>query len=807
MVVAASTVWCLMCATLLHLSSVVARRHKQSELDIPIPMVRVEGIVDRKAGLPCDISATSAEDSPHMVLWFRESDGIPIYSYDLRGHPEGKPKTWSADNVFGKGAFFRSSSSPAQLVIEKVLLAHEDVYRCRVDFLNSPTRNSKVNFTVVVPPEKIAIYDESTDEEARPREARGEGTSPVFRCQVSGGRPPPRVTWLLDSGLLDETSDTIGDRTINVVHVPPLTRLNVNSRLSCQASNTHHIAPVTKTIQLDVYLRPISVTIQKKDRTLREGVLEEIVCVVNGSRPAANVTWWKQTTLMESHMSTMSKVGDGVMASTLRFVPTSKDDNMNLICRAVNPKLPSPSGALEDSVKLNVLYSPVVTLKMGTGLDPNNIKEGDDVYFECLVQANPKIHKLTWFHKGNEVKHNASAGIVVSSGSLVLQQVTQSTAGHFTCLAVNTEGAAKSNSIHLRILHSPICRQSHDELVGALKQEKVGLTCNVEADPPAVVFRWTFNHSGHSRELPAEYYHNVGTTSTLNYTPVSDLDYGTLTCLASNSVGVQTRPCVFQVVAAGRPFPLFNCTMANRTADSVTVECIENFDGGLPQSYLAEFVQLPVVAGPGSGSNSVWYRNVTSSKPLFHFSDFSPAASYRLNLYSYNAKGRSEPTVLEILAYNAQSRESGLDRITIFSSAVTILAVALLVLIIILVALCRTQLRNKSRDKLKYSSSLSDSSNNITENHRPKSKVIVDDKDPDLIPQKIEKNILPSFVSVCTTSPKHCKRKKPEGAEKMRHLNGTITRPPHGEGHSSAITAAPQFLTITKSTELQESFL
>lgn len=36
---------------------------------------------------------------------------------------------------------------------------------------------------------------------------------------------------------------------------------------------------------------------------------------------------------------------------------------------------------------------------MGTGLDPNNIKEGDDVYFECLVQANPKIHKLTWFHK------------------------------------------------------------------------------------------------------------------------------------------------------------------------------------------------------------------------------------------------------------------------------------------------------------------------------------------------------------------------------------------------------------------------
>lgn len=41
---------------------------------------------------------------------------------------------------------------------------------------------------------------------------------------------------------------------------------------------------------------------------------------------------------------------------------------------------------------------------MGTSLNPDDIKEGDDVYFECLVQSNPKNHKLSWFHNVSEKK-------------------------------------------------------------------------------------------------------------------------------------------------------------------------------------------------------------------------------------------------------------------------------------------------------------------------------------------------------------------------------------------------------------------
>lgn len=41
---------------------------------------------------------------------------------------------------------------------------------------------------------------------------------------------------------------------------------------------------------------------------------------------------------------------------------------------------------------------PIVTLRLGSTLKADNIKEGDDVYFECHVKANPTWKKLNWLH-------------------------------------------------------------------------------------------------------------------------------------------------------------------------------------------------------------------------------------------------------------------------------------------------------------------------------------------------------------------------------------------------------------------------
>ena len=39
---------------------------------------------------------------------------------------------------------------------------------------------------------------------------------------------------------------------------------------------------------------------------------------------------------------------------------------------------------------------PSALLAFGPSLNPKGIKEGDDVYFECNVRANPRPYKVTW---------------------------------------------------------------------------------------------------------------------------------------------------------------------------------------------------------------------------------------------------------------------------------------------------------------------------------------------------------------------------------------------------------------------------
>ncbi|KAG8228133.1 hypothetical protein J437_LFUL000135 [Ladona fulva] len=95
---------------------------------------------------------------------------------------------------------------------------------------------------------------------------------------------------------------------------------------------------------------------------------------------------------------------------------------------------------------------PMVSLKMGSSLNPNDIKEGDDVYFECNIKANPKAYKLAWYHEGKEMFHNVSAGVILSDQSLVLQGVTRNSAGDYTCLAANSEGKGSSNPVTLRVM-------------------------------------------------------------------------------------------------------------------------------------------------------------------------------------------------------------------------------------------------------------------------------------------------------------------------------------------------------------------
>lgn len=104
---------------------------------------------------------------------------------------------------------------------------------------------------------------------------------------------------------------------------------------------------------------------------------------------------------------------------------------------------------------------PVVSIKLGSSLKANDINEGDDVYFECEVRANPRSYKLLWFKDGKELHQNATAGIILPGGqSLVLQSVTKASAGEYSCMAANVEGKSTSRPVTLEVMCEYISLES-----------------------------------------------------------------------------------------------------------------------------------------------------------------------------------------------------------------------------------------------------------------------------------------------------------------------------------------------------------
>ncbi|RVE55293.1 hypothetical protein evm_000191, partial [Chilo suppressalis] len=265
-----------------------------SDLDKPVPTAHVQGVLGKKAALPCDIQPLAAGDHVSMVLWFKESDGEPLYSYDVRGRLTTQPKLWSSPAVFGTRAYFRAVASPAVLFLDNVVSNDAGVYRCRVDFKNSPTRNLRLNFTVITPPNRPIIMDAKTRDQMRLLEPYNEGDTLELVCEVFGGDPRPRVTWYLENTVIDDSFDQRADGiTSNTLTFPSVGRQHLNARLVCQASNTNLAPPETKLLILDINLRPLTVQILNKSRQLSADRNYEIECKSTGSKPDALVTWWK----------------------------------------------------------------------------------------------------------------------------------------------------------------------------------------------------------------------------------------------------------------------------------------------------------------------------------------------------------------------------------------------------------------------------------------------------------------------------------------------------------------------------------
>ncbi|KAG6452459.1 hypothetical protein O3G_MSEX007644 [Manduca sexta] len=634
-----------------------------------VSTVDVDAVLGRTASLPCDVTPDANEDRVYMVLWFRKSGGKPIYSFDVRGRSFNKALQWSDPGAFGPRAYFATVAQPAALTLSSVQLDDEGVYRCRVDFKNSPTRNFQIRLTVIVPPHQMLLYDKSGADVSGVVGPLEEGAALVLICEVRGGRPEPLVSWWIDG---TPAPQYIGMKTdthvmVNRLELQHLKREDLNTTYKCRASNTNLVPPQEKVIRLEMNLAPLSVSLLNRPQQLIAGAAATLRCVAEGSRPPAQITWYKDNRIFEKEKVT-DHSNETWSVSTLVYSPTPADNGGVIKCVASNPSLPTRT--IDDQFQVNVVYSPLVSLTLGSTLNPHEIKEGDDVYFECNVRANPREHRISWFHDDRPVSQNMASGIIVSTRSLVLQKVTRQEAGAYSCKAANSRGETSSEAVKLRVQYAPVCAETSPQVVGAALDEALRVRCSVHADPDDVTFLWQFNNSGESFNVsPARYGTVNGSISELRYTPASERDYGALTCRGSNTVGRQVQPCIFQIVPAARPSPPRNCTISagngsnwiedsnkDDVGESLMVRCVTGYDGGLPQLVVLEALD---------SDNGIIKFNVTANDTdgvaLFLVPAgvlWSAGNSLRLTVHSRNDKGASDRIMLQALTYQDPERRT-----------------------------------------------------------------------------------------------------------------------------------------------------
>jgi len=401
--------------------------------------------------------------------------------------------------------------------------------------------------------------------------------------------------------------------------------------------------------------------------------------------------------------------GGNVTKSVLHFHPRPSDHGKTVTCRAENTEL--SHAAIEDNWKLTIHYEPVVVLSFGSNLNPDNLAEGNDVYFECKIKANPEVYKVVWLHDDVMVLHDKSAGIIISGSSLVLQSVQRRQAGSYSCVASNLEGDTQSNMLELKVMYKPICSNLHRVVQGVGRDRVSRIVCPIDAHPPPLDYAWTFNSSLETHTVPHRDFSSNETHSVLRYKPESDNDFGYLYCWAENVLGRMELPCAFQLIPAGPPEAPTNCSVVNQTTDSLVVECLPSFDGGLKQFFGLEVTDLQ------SGALTA---NFTDTLPEFQVSGLNSGRGLKITIYAANANGRSPNIVLE--GFTLKVAELQLESPVpleftpvlgiLIGVVVTLLLVAFVIMLILRLKYKNTSTRNKQQQNQTMQRRGSNNSNN-----------------------------------------------------------------------------------------------
>ncbi|XP_060587107.1 nephrin-like [Ruditapes philippinarum] len=314
--------------------------------------------------------------------------------------------------------------------------------------------------------------------------------------------------------------------------VKQISNMNNGNIWRCAVAAPGYIYSSNVTVTVQVFVRSVSLT--PPTGSIRENIESTLTCETSTSRPAANITWYKESTtgqklvVTSKYFSTIESVGDlEKSTSELKYTPSRSDNTYKIYCQALN--IPGRTPVISTKFQMDVQYTPESAPYIQNYSNGNTYKviENNQGKLSCIIKGGNPLSTLTWncFNNGLSTK---------TSGTTVTKTVTWSaTRGpdrSCTCQSSHPIAGTQSVSVSVQVLYTPdsprfkVKSTTVSGPINFIDGKLSSVVCESNGKPNPDSYSWS--QAGSST--------TAGDTLTFN--PVQKQDDGQYTCTAQNTM-------------------------------------------------------------------------------------------------------------------------------------------------------------------------------------------------------------------------------------------------------------------------------
>ena len=255
---------------------------------------------------------------------------------------------------------------------------------------------------------------------------------------------------------------------------------------------------------------------------MTEGVLEAVTCVTRHSNPAPVISWFlgdmPLSSVVQTNMTERQQSDRWRTEAVLSHKFGIKDTGSELRCRVSHAGY-GPVGFKDTSVKINVMYRPIVTITREDSSHQLEAGKGS-VKMNCKVNSNPRS-TIVWSRLDTKTgAHNT----VHNGAELILKPVRKENGGTYICTASNNVGQSDPGQTVVNVLYPPSRVETvPSDLISVSVHNRTQLRCRSDGNP-APKYQWV---QGSQVRSYNEY---------LDIESVGYSDQGQYQCIATNVI-------------------------------------------------------------------------------------------------------------------------------------------------------------------------------------------------------------------------------------------------------------------------------